>query len=77
MIHDDDIPVKTLKQNVTYLRNPFAFFTIIQNSKLFLVTKMYKLAKGISPAIMQEILRFRNSRTFNGTESISYLDPKF
>ena len=31
----------------------------------FLVTEMYKLAKGISPTIMQEIFRFRNSSRYN------------
>ena len=31
----------------------------------FLVTEMYKLAKGISPTIMQEIFRFRNSSSYN------------
>ena len=31
----------------------------------FLVTEMYKLAKGISPTIMQVILRFRNSSIHN------------
>ena len=31
----------------------------------FLVTEMYKLAKGISPTIIQETFRFRNSRKCN------------
>ena len=31
----------------------------------FLVTEMYKLAEGISPTIMQEIIRFRNSSRYN------------
>ena len=31
----------------------------------FLVTEMDKLAKGISPTIMQEIFRFRNSSRYN------------
>ena len=31
----------------------------------FLVTEMYKLAKGISPTIIQEIFRFRNSSSYN------------
>ena len=31
----------------------------------FLVTEMYRLAKGISQTIMQDIFRFRNSSTYN------------
>ena len=38
----------------------------IHNRKLqFLVMEMCKLAKGISPTIMQEIFRFRNSSRYN------------
>ena len=36
----------------------------IQNLQ-FLVMKMYKLAKGISPTIMQEMFKFQNSSTYN------------
>ena len=31
----------------------------------FLVTEMHELAKGISPTIIQEIFRFRNSSSYN------------
>ena len=41
----------------------------------FLVTEMYKLAKGISPTIMQEMFRFRNSSRYNSRSENTFEIP--
>ena len=41
------------------------FVSIHSRNLQFLVREMYKLAKGISPTIIQEIFRFRSNSRYN------------
>ena len=50
-------------------------FLAISRNLQFLVTQMYKLVKGISPTIMQEIFRFRNNRRYNLRSQITFEIP--
>ena len=64
-VYDGSLTISNISTFQELLKKDWSVSIQTWNFLKFLVTEMYKLAKGISPAMMQEILKFRNNKIYH------------